>query len=247
MDCLTTPQAYWYTNAMPEIKSLEKEKAYERILDAILRGQFANDVPLAERKLAELLGVGRTPVREAIKDLVREGVLETHPTRGTFVRRLSLRDVQEIYQVRYAIEGLAAFLAAERGPSQALSEYGPHFRTTIASEDRADVAAVYDHGAEFHLEIFRSSDNQNLLEIYKPIRLRFRIALGLPRHHDPDRVFESVREHLSILEAIEARDGERAQHLICEHLHKGLEMRTRLFQSHGDYLPPAAPMPRGHA
>lgn len=213
------------------------------MLDAILRGEIAGEVPLSERRLAEDLGIGRTPVREAIKDLVREGVLEAHPTRGTFVRQLSLRDVQEIYQVRYAIEGLAAFLAAERGPTEALSAYGPAFRNALASRNHADVAQVFDHGAEFHLEIFRCAGNHNLLEIYRPIRLRFRIALGLPRHHDPDRVFESVREHLEILEAIEARDGERAQKLICEHLHRGLEMRTRLFQGRSDYGPSPVPTP----
>ncbi|MCG8562460.1 MAG: GntR family transcriptional regulator [Hyphomicrobiales bacterium] len=228
---------------MPETKSLEKEKAYGRILDLILRGEISHDEALAERRLAETLRIGRTPVREAIKDLVREGVLEAHPTRGTFVRQLSLRDVQEIYQVRYAIEGLAAFLAAERGPTQALLDYGPDFRATIATPETCDVAQVYDHGAEFHVEIFRCAGNRNLLEIYRPIRLRFRIALGLPRHHDPERVLESVREHLEILEAIEARDGELAQKLICDHLHKGLQVRTRLFQGTSTHAPAAVMTP----
>lgn len=226
---------------MSEAKSLEKEKAYSRLLDTILRGDIVGDVPLAERRLSENLGIGRTPVREAMKDLVREGVLETHPTRGTFVRQLSLRDVQEIYQVRYAIEGLAAFLAAENGPTRVLSNYGTGFRATIVASERSDVAEVYDHGAEFHLEIFRCAGNHNLLEIYRPIRLRFRIALGLPRHHDPDRVFKSVGEHLEILEAIEARDGERAQKLMVDHLQKGLEVRMRLYLSQSNYAPIAVP------
>lgn len=226
---------------MPNDENSEKNKAYAGVLDAILSGAFASDVPLSERKLSESLGIGRTPVREAIKDLVREGVLEAHPTRGTFVRPLTLRDVQEIYQVRYAIEGLAAFLAAERGPTPKLSDYGQRFRDVIADPSRASVAEVYDHGAEFHLEVFRCAGNRNLLEIYRPIRLRFRIALGMPRYHQPDRVFESVREHLEILEAIEAGDGEQAQKLMCDHLHKGLEVRTRLFQSRSDYTPTAVP------
>ena len=222
---------------MPKPRSLEKERAYDRLLDLILRGQVSPDVPLAERRLAETLGMGRTPVREAIKDLVREGVLEAHPTRGTFVRQLSLRDVQEIYQVRYAIEGLAAFLAAERGPTGTLLDFGRDFRAALAAPETSDVAKVYDRGAEFHLEVFRCAGNRNLLEIYRPIRLRFRIALGMPRHNDPDRVFESAREHLEILEAIEARDGALAQKRICDHLHKGLEARTRLFQGVSGYGP----------
>lgn len=226
---------------MPETKSLEKEKAYERLLDLILRGEVSPEEALAERRLAETLGFGRTPVREAIKDLVREGVLEAHPTRGTFVRRLSLRDVQEIYQVRYAIEGLAAFLAAERGPSRELTDFASVFRAALASPGEAETAVLYDRGAAFHLEVFRCAGNRNLLEIYRPIRLRFRIALGMPRHHDPARVLESAGEHLAILEAIEAGDGERAQKLICDHLHRGLEARTRLFQGRGVALGPALP------
>lgn len=235
----------WHTSAMPKPKSLEKVKAYNRLLDLILRGQVSPDIPLAERRLAETFRMGRTPVREAIKDLVREGVLEAHPTRGTFVRQLSLQDVQEIYQVRYAIEGLAAFLAAERGPTQRLLDFGHDFRAALAAPEESDVAEVYDRGAEFHLEIFRCAGNRNLLEIYRPIRLRFRIALGMPRHRDPDRVFESAQEHLEILGAIEARDGAQAQSLICDHLHKGLQVRTRLFQGAGSYGPAAISVPAG--
>lgn len=232
------PMAWcWYAIAMPISKSLEKEKAYARLLEAIIRGDVAVDLPLSERGLSENFGIGRTPVREAIKDMVREGVLETHPTRGTFVRQFTLRDVQEIYQIRYAIEGLAVFLAAEHGPSEALSGYGLGFRKALELPDKTTVPEVYDHGAEFHLEIFRCAGNHNLFEIYRPIRLRFRIALGLPRHRDPQRVFESVREHLKILEAIEARNGELAQKLMCDHLHKGLEARTRMFQSGSTYTP----------
>ena len=230
---------------MPEPESSEKKKAYACVLDAILSGAFTGDIPLSERKLSENFGIGRTPMREAIKDLVREGVLEAHPTRGTFVRSLTLRDVQEIYQVRYAIEGLAAFLAAERGPTPALLDYGPKFNDVIADPSQANVADVYDHGAEFHLEIFRCAGNRNLLEIYRPIRLRFRIALGMPRYHQPDRVFESVREHLEILEAIQAGDGEQAQKRMCDHLQRGLEVRTRLFQSRSDYAPTAVPLMNG--
>lgn len=220
-----------------EAKSSEKEKAYTRLLDNILRGEISANSQLSERGLSDHLGLGRTPVREAIKELVREGVLESHPTRGTFLPQLSLTDIQEIYQVRYAIEGLAAFLAAERGPSEALKGYKAAFEKVLNNPNFSDASAVYDEGAEFHIEMFKTAGNANLLKIYEPIRLRFRIALGMPRHHDPVRVFESVREHLQILEAIVNSEGELAQKLICEHLHKGLQVRTRLFQATTGYTP----------
>lgn len=210
---------------------LERDRAYRLLLDQILTDQIESETPLSERKLADSLQIGRTPIREAIRDLVRDGVLETRPARGTFVRQLSLEDVREIYEVRSALEGMAAFRAAERGPTAALKTYGPRFAEMIDHPERFDAASMYDYGAEFHLEIFRTAGNRNLMQIYKPLRLRFRVALGLPRFYDHDRVQSSVMEHQAILEAIEDREGEKAQQLMCDHLARGLDARMRIFET----------------
>jgi DNA-binding GntR family transcriptional regulator len=219
---------------------LERDRAYRLLLDQILTNQIEAETPLSERKLADTLQIGRTPIREAIRDLVRDGVLEARPARGTFVRQLSLEDVREIYEVRYALEGMAAFLAAERGPTAALTAYGPRFREMMEHPDRIDAAAMYDCGAEFHLDVFRAARNRNLMQIYEPLRLRFRVALGLPRFYDHDRVHSSVPEHLTVLRAIESRDGQKAQQLMCDHLARGLDARMRIFESLREYRPPAA-------
>jgi len=219
---------------------LERDRAYKLLLDQILTDQVELETPLSERKLADSLQIGRTPIREAIRDLVRDGVLEARPARATFVRRLSLEDVREIYEVRYALEGMAAFLAAERGATAALEAYGPRFREMIDHPERFDAAGTYDFGAEFHLEVFRAARNRNLMQIYKPLRLRFRVALGLPRFYDHDRVQSSVQEHLAVLDAIEARDGRQARQLMCDHLVQGLDARMRIFESLRGDRPPAA-------
>lgn len=210
---------------------LERDRAYRLLLDQILTNQVELECPLSERKLADALQVGRTPIREAIRDLVRDGVLEARPARGTFVRRLSLEDVREIYEVRAALEGMAAFRAADQGATAALKAYGPRFREMIDHPERFDIAGMYDHGAEFHLEVFRAARNRNLMQIYEPLRLRFRVALGLPRFYDHDRVQASVHEHLAVLEAIERRDCQEAQRLMCDHLARGLDARVRIFES----------------
>ncbi len=72
---------------------------------------------------------------------------------------------------------------------------------------------------------------------YEPLRLRFRVAFGLPRFYDHDRIRESVKEHLTILEAIECGDGQAARRLICDHLTKGPKVRTRIFNSLAGYTP----------
>src|SRR5262245_30234220 len=106
----------------------ERDRAYRELLDLIMGGGVDVAEPLSERKLAEALEIGRTPMREAMRDLARDGILEVRPARGTYVRSLSAEDVREIYEVRQGLEGLAASLAAQKGPSAALSAYGPLFR-----------------------------------------------------------------------------------------------------------------------
>lgn len=215
---------------MSVVLQLERDRAYRGILDLlILGGGIDASGPLSERKLADALDIGRMPVREALRDLARDGVLEVRPARGTYVRALSLEDVREIYEVRYSLEGMAAYLAAERGPTPALSAYGPRFREMIERPDEFSPNEIYETGARFHTEFFRAARNRQLLQIYEPIRLRFRLALRLPRYYDHARVHESVKEHLAILEAIEAGDGQEARRLVVEHLSKGSEVRSRIF------------------
>ena len=224
----------------------ERERAYRGLLDLILGGGVDLDAPLSERKLADSLDIGRTPVREALRDLARDGILEVQPARGTFVRPLSIEDVQEIYEVRYSLEGMAALLAVERGPTSELLAYGPKFRDVIDNPRAHDPEETYETGAEFHLEVFRSAHNRQLLKIYEPLRLRFRVAFGLPRYYNQDRIYESVHEHLAILEMIEGGDGQAAQRLIRDHLSKGLDIRTRIFKNLAEYTPDARVLDKEH-
>ena len=218
---------------------LERDHAYQGLLDLIMGGGVDPDTPLSERKLAVSLEIGRTHLREARRDLARDGILEVRPVRRTFVRHLSIEDVQEIYEVRHSLEGMAAFLSAERGPTPELIAYGPKFCDMIDDPRAHDPAEIYETGAEFHLEVFRSARNRQLLKIYETLRLRFRLALHLPSYFDHDQVRESVQEHLAILEAIERGDGQAAQRLICDHLSKGLEVRARIFRSLAEHAPDA--------
>lgn len=217
---------------------MERDRAYQLILSLILDGKIDKNTPLSERKLSNSLGIGRTPVREAIRDLSHDGVLESRPARGTFVKELTFEDVKEIFEIRYALEGMASFLAAGRGISETLKAYGPKFNSILESADNFEPSYEYAVGAEFHLEIFRAAGNKNLLQMYKPLRIRFRTALGLPQHYDHNRVRESVSEHLSILDAIEASDGASAQQRMCDHLAKGLEARMQIYQTLNQYAPP---------
>ncbi len=213
---------------MAEQFRFERERAYQGLVEFIMSGATDPNEPLSERKLADSLEIGRTPVREAMRDLVRDGLLEVSPARGTYVRSFTADEVRELYEVRQGLEGLAAELAAQRGATPELKAYGPLFRHTLEHPDDHDPAEVYDTGARFHLALCHAAGNRQLLNIYQPLRLRFQLALALPRYFDHARVRESVAEHLGILEAIEAGDGTTARRLICEHLIRGVEVRTRI-------------------
>lgn len=210
---------------------LERDRAYQLLLDRILSEELDAEQPLSERKLAESLAMGRTPVREAIRRLTREGLVEVRPARGTYVCKLTRSEVEEIYEARIGLEGMAAYLAAERGPTPAFANFRQRFQEMIARPGDFDLAETHRVGQEFHVEVFRAARNSFLLEIYEPLRLRHRVTLGLPRYYNHDWVHESVKEHLAILETIENRDAVMARQLICDHLMKGLEVRSRIFDS----------------
>ena len=163
---------------MAEQFRFERERAYEGLVEFIMSGIAHPDEPLSERKLADSLEIGRTPVREAMRDLVRDGLLEVSPARGTYVRSFTTEEVRELYEVRQGLEGLAAERAAQRGATPELKAYGPLFRHTIEHPVEHDPEQVYDAGARFHLDLCRAAGNRQLLNIYEPLRMRFRLALA---------------------------------------------------------------------
>jgi len=215
---------------MPTNINLLRDQAYKLLLDMVISGELRPEEPLSERKLAERLSMGRTPVREALRALVRDGVVESQVGRGTFVRRLSSDDVRAVYQVRQALEGMAAFLAAKNGPTKTLMGLGMQMKYMREHSDDYSRLQIDDIGAEFHRELFMAASNPMLLEVFEPLRLRFQIAFGLPGHNSTDQLRDTLKEHLHILEAIERGDSSGAQAAMLEHLEHGLQVRLHALE-----------------
>lgn len=229
------------------VYQLERDRAYKLLQDMILGGKIDTDTPLSERKLAETLEMGRTPIREAVRALVHDGLLETRPARGTFVRVLTIDDVREIYEVKLALEGMAAYLAAERGVTPELLAYGPKFKAIETNPESFGVEEIYQLGAAFHIDIFHAARNKNLFQVYQPIRMRNAATLTLPAHYDPAWVKQSVGEHLDILDAISSGDATKAQQVMVDHISRGMTARMRIFQNLKNYIPPMAPKSAGES
>lgn len=214
---------------------LNKDLAYDSLVDLIVRGEINETETLSERSLSERLGFGRTPIREAIKDLVREGVLESHPVRGTVLKGLDLTDLQDLYEIRFAIEGLAVFLAAERGPVEELYPIRDLLTTALREPGSVSAEEIHAVGVECHYIIVRLSGNARLVEMYRPFRIRFGGPFVLTPQSSRDRIVEAAREHLDIISAVIGRQPEEARNLMCSHLRIGLEHRTNLLLKRSRY------------
>lgn len=205
----------------------DREQAYTRIKGLIAAGAILPDEAISERSLAVQLGLGRTPVREALKAFARYGLLEVVPMRGTFLRRPSIDDVREIYEVRLAMEGMAAYLVAQRGATPELLAFRKRLTSYFGRRGAESIAAMHRVGWDFHEAIVRATGNKRMLQTYEALRLPI-MALRSGRPVGVDQAIKSLREHLAILDAIEKGDEALAQSSIMDHLAGVLEARTRV-------------------
>ena len=222
---------------MPVVSQLERERAYDSLIRLLLGGGFGPGQPLSERGLAKQLGIGRTPVREALRDLERCGLVEVLPARGTFVKRPSLADLQEIYEIRYALEGMAAFSAAKRGATPELLEYKKKFEKLARNPETTSAAEIDELGTQFHLKIIEATGNKTLVKLFKQFRLPFLLEGGLVSASRVTVVQQLVDEHMRILNAIVVGDASKAQRLMCEHLTTGWRMRLAMYNSLDEFEP----------
>ncbi|MEM8552928.1 MAG: GntR family transcriptional regulator [Pseudomonadota bacterium] len=210
-------------------KALGREEAKRLIVGLMVSGELLPDSPVSERSLAERLNLGRTPVREALHDLRRDGLIGIEPTRGSHVRRLGLDDLREIFEVRYALEALAAAMAATRGPTARLCELHNAFSDFSGDTLDDDEAAYYRRiGHELHSEIVAAARNTLLSRQYEQVRLMIEISLSLTRDQEASRVRSTISEHLAISSAILARDPVAAQTAMQAHLREGHLTRMRI-------------------
>ncbi len=222
---------------MAVVSQLERERAYDALIRLILGGSLGPGEPLSERSLSGKIGIGRTPVREALRDLERSGLVEVIPARGTFVKTPSLADLREIYEIRYALEGMAAFAAAKRGVTPEILAFREKFEKLARNPETTSAADIDELGTQFHLKIIEATGNRTLQKVFRQFRLPFLLEGGLVRATREAVVQQLVNEHMGILDAIAAGDASRAQHLMCEHLASGWSMRLEMFNSLEEFEP----------
>jgi DNA-binding GntR family transcriptional regulator len=168
-------------------------------------------------QLAEKMGVSRTPVREAIRKLELEGLVDMIPRKGAHVAELSIKDIMDVLEVRASLDGLAASLASERITDDELKELkhiNDQFATYIEKEN---LNGSIKKDVEFHDIIYRSSRNDKLISILNNLReqvQRFRV-IYIKDYSSPNNL---IKEHSEILETLSNRDSESARNSAKSHI-----------------------------
>src|SRR5579862_4744935 len=190
--------------------------AYEQIRALILSGEMAPGARLSQLELAERLAISRTPVREALRRLAGEGLVDALPQRGFRVADIGLESVMRRLEVRSLLEPGIARLAAERAtPADVVA-----LQDAIALEVRArDAADIHDSSRLFHVRLAHATHND---ELVATLESKWIIEIGrrllARRAFEPEWHQADVAEHRGIAEAVEARDGARAEALMRQHI-----------------------------
>lgn len=211
-----------------ERDGLRGEVVYRTLREAIVRDVFEEGERLQDRILARMLGVSRTPVREALQRLEAEGFVKTLPRLGLVIAEITPQDIEDIYAIRIALEGVAARLAAERATATEVDLLAALNARIAEATARNDLEAMSALNKEFHMAIYRAARNSRLMDLLNILHdavQRFRRStLSIPQ-----RAREAVEEHEALIDAIRARDPDRAERVAREHKERAKRVRLALY------------------
>ena len=193
------------------------EQVAQRLRQMLVEGRIPPGAKLNERELAELLNVSRTPLREAIKMLAAEGLVELLPNRGAIAVSLSEADVLNTFEVMAGLEGLSGELAAQRITPQELAEIQAMQFEMMAAYTRRDLSAYYSLNARIHNAINTAAKNPVLASVYNQVNARLQ-ALRFRSNQDGEKWKRAMKEHERMIEALTARDGAAMREVLLGHL-----------------------------
>ena len=201
----------------------KKSAAYENLKKKIISGLLQPGEPLNEGILSKEFKISKTPIREALQRLERDGFVEDIPGRGCFVSRISFQDIKELFEIREILECEVVKRAALRGDPEKIEAVRKKFDSLESNGDR-NPRSQFKAGDRIHTYIVESFGNNRLNEIYRRIiehveRMRIHF-FNQPRG---ERSGQSYEEHLEILDALIARDPVRAENAIRNHLRNSIE------------------------
>jgi DNA-binding GntR family transcriptional regulator len=198
-----------------------KDRAYLEIKRGILRSDFPPGSFLAERQLADQLGMSKTPVRAALERLEAEGFITISPQQGIIIRELTIHEIADHYEIRIALETYVMRTMAGR----LSADFADRLRVNLAAQevarDARDVPGAVALDAEFHSLFCEALDNREILRVMGQLRDKIQRVITKVFQMNPGRIATSYAEHRAIADAVLRGDSALAARLIEEHLEYG--------------------------
>jgi len=218
-----------------------REQAYLYIRQSIVSGKLPAGSAISELALARQMGISRTPIREALGQLVAESLLEQSPNRGAVVVQLTRQDITDLYELREALEVYAAGKAArspvKQGDLDRLRSIADEILALKLELDGSGETALnaeqmhrfVTHDLGFHTLLIRISANARILKVVNETRLLIRIFAIHRGGHDAAELDRIHRQHCDVLEAVAGKDPERAMRLLASHVQASCRERLEAY------------------
>ncbi len=194
-----------------------RERIFRKLRDDILNGKYKSGDNLVVLKLADEMGVSRTPLREAISQLELEGLVTSIPNKGVIVEGISKQDIEDMYAIRESLEGLAARWSIMRIDENQLKELENICELMEFYTQKGDLDQVGDLNSRFHDIIFEATKSRPLKQILSDFQYYVR-DIRLASLKSPGRAQQSLKEHQTIVEAFRNKDADAAEIALVKHI-----------------------------
>jgi DNA-binding GntR family transcriptional regulator len=203
------------------VPALLKERAYDELKRRILNEAYPPGTFLAERRLAEELGMSKTPVKAALERLELEGFVVVSPQQGIVVREFSVHEIADLYEIRTALESFTLRCIAGRLKAAEIKQLEQNLAAFRETSRTGDIVSAVALDAEFHFLFARILNNHEILRVMENLRQKMHRTITRVFHLSPGRIDASHAEHRAVVDLLIAGDRKGAADLIEQHLQKG--------------------------
>lgn len=207
--------------ATPLVPKLERQRLHDTVVDhlrnLIVEAVLVPGTKLNERELCETLGISRTPLREALKVLAAEGLIEISPNRGASVSKMSETEIWETFELMSGLEAMSGELACDRITPVELAEIKALHYAMLACKAQNDLPGYYNRNQAIHDKINDAARNSVLRQTYLGLNRRLQ-ALRFKSNFQPQKWDSAAHDHDEMIKALEARDGKRLAAVLRQHL-----------------------------
>ena len=229
-------------DVIPIPRAALHEQVVQRLRQMLVESRIVPGAKLNERELSEVLNVSSTPLREAIKMLAAEGLVELLPNRGAIAVELSEADVLNTFEVMSGLEAQSGELAAQRITDAELAEIKAMHYEMLAAYTRRDLPAYYRLNAAIHSAINAAAKNPVLTATHKQVNARLQ-ALRFRSNQDGDKWRVSVKEHEQMIEALSTRNAAAMRAVLLIHLNEKRDVVIKQLRMTSQAAPQSGPSP----